>query len=104
MKEKPYFSSVSWLPIISETRIAASRLKTRNAKERVSHSNAVSIHGAERRGRVLWGSLITGAASVAFEPFSVAVDMRSSSPWIVGVPAVSGGKKRGGAGRLLSDQ
>src|SRR5262245_7175955 len=78
MNEKPYLSSVCWLPSTSENRIAARMLKTRNANARVSHSNAVSIHGAERAGRERWGSLITVAA-VAVSDASSAMGMLRDS-------------------------
>ena len=72
MNEKPYFSSVIWLPITSETRIASSRLNTRNAKTRVSHSNALSAQGAERRRRGPGESLLAAAPLGASDWFSVA--------------------------------
>jgi hypothetical protein len=52
MKLTPYFCSESVLPITSDTRIAASMLKTRKANARVSHSKATSFHSAEREPRV----------------------------------------------------
>src|SRR4051812_22850597 len=46
-KRQPYLFSESWLPMTSEIRIAASRLKTSSAKNRVSCSKAASSQPAE---------------------------------------------------------
>src|SRR5690349_9221242 len=60
MKVKPYFASVCWLPTTSEARIASRMLNTTNAKVRVTHSKALSAHGAERKRRASLASLIQG--------------------------------------------
>src|SRR3989338_2819637 len=104
MKEKPYFSSVSWLPMTSEARIASRMLNTRNAKKRVPHSKAVSSQGAERSWRGFWESLIAEALVAAADPFSVAARIESSSLWIVRGLQGSRTKKEGGLRRPLQDQ
>src|SRR5262249_53648272 len=61
-----------------ETRIAASRLKTRNAKKRVNHSNATSSQGPPRPRRGPGASLLTTSFVTAPGEFSVAAGMSSS--------------------------